>query len=435
MGLLSILNGKNRGPQASINLADPQFKADPFPFYARLRAEAPIKRVLLPTGEQAWFVTRYDDVVSVLKDERFVKDTANAFTPEEAARLPWFRRMFKSLKRNMLETDPPDHTRLRALVAKAFTPRLIEQMRGRIRRLTEHLLNKVQDRGRMDLIRDYALPLPSTIIAEMLGVPPADRYQFHRWSKAVIDAAASTWGLVKAVPNVMLFIRYLRKIIKNRRANPQEDLISALTRVEEAGETLGENEMLSMVFLLLVAGHETTVNLIGNGMLALLEYPRQLEMLRNDPALIKTAVEELLRFTCPVDTATERYAREDVTMDGITIRRGDMVFPVIASANRDERQFSNPDVLDITREPNKHLSFGIGTHFCLGAPLARLEAQIALGTLVRRMPDLRLAVSPTRLRWRSGLVLRGLESLPVKFGRTESFTHQSNSQSTTIANA
>ena len=417
MGLLSILNGKSQARREPVNLADPQFKADPFPYYARLRAEAPIKRVLLPTGEQVWFVTRYDDVVSVLKDERFAKDTANALTPQEAARQPWFRRMFRSLKRNMLETDPPDHTRLRALVAKAFTPRLIEQMRGRIRRLTEHLLDKVQSRGRMDLIRDYALPLPSTIIAEMLGVPPADRYQFHRWSKAVIEAGASTWGLVKAVPNVMLFIRYLRKIIKNRRANPQDDLISALTRVEEAGETLSENEMLSMVFLLLVAGHETTVNLIGNGMLALLEHPQQLEKLRRDPGLMKTAVEELLRFTCPVETATERYAREDVTMAGVTIRRGEMVFPVIASANRDERQFPDPDALDITREPNRHLSFGIGTHFCLGAPLARLEAQIALGTLLRRMPDLQLAVSPKVLRWRGGLVLRGLESLPVTFDK------------------
>ena len=419
MGLLSLLNGKSRAQRGSVNLASPEFKANPFPFYARLRAEAPVQRVLLPTGEWAWFVTRYDDVVAVLKDERFVKDTANAMTPQEAARLPWFRKMFKALQRNMLDVDPPDHSRLRALVAKAFTPRLIDQMRERIRDITEHLLDKVQDRGRMDLVRDYALPLPSTIIAEMLGVPAADRHLFHRWSKAVLSAAASTWNLVKAVPNVMIFMRYLRKIIKSRRAHPKDDLISALARVEEGGDTLSENELLAMIFLLLVAGHETTVHLIGSGMLALLQHRHQWDKLRSDPALIKPAVEELLRFASPAETATERFAREDVTMAGVTIARGDMVFAVLASANRDERQFPNPDVLDITREPNRHLAFGLGTHFCLGAPLARLEGQIALGTLLRRVPDVRLAVSPKMLRWRGGLVLRGLEALPVTFGITK----------------
>ncbi len=415
MGLMSLLSWKRRLPRPSVNLASSEFKADPFAFYARLRAEAPVYRMSLPTGEPAWLVTRYDDVVAVLKDERFVKDTANAMRPAQAARQPWFRKVFKSLKRNMLEVDPPDHTRLRALVAKAFTPRLIEQMRGRIQVLTEELLDKVQDRGGMDLIHDYALPLPSTIIAEMLGVPVADRHRFHRWSQSVLSAGASTWGLVKAVPNVLLFIRYLRKIIKNRRAEPQDDLISALARAEEAGDTLSENELLAMVFLLLVAGHETTVNLIGNGMLALLEHLDQMEILRLDPSLIKPAVEELLRYTSPVEMATERYAREDVTIAGMRIRRGDMVFPVLASANRDERQFPVPDVLDIKREPNKHLSFGLGTHFCLGAPLARLEGQIAINTLLRRFPELRLCVAPQMLRWRPGLVLRGLEALPVTF--------------------
>lgn len=426
MGLLALLTRRNRSPRALLNLAAPEFKANPFPFYARLRAEAPVKQVLLPTGETAWFVTRYDDVVAVLKDERFVKNPANAMTPQEVARLPWFRRMFKSLKRNMLEVDPPDHTRLRALVAKAFTPRLIEHMRGRIRCLTEHLLDKVEHRGRMDLIRNFALPLPSTVIAEMLGVPAADHHRFHRWSKAVISAAVSTWGLVKAIPSVLLFIRYLRQIIKKRRAEPQDDLISALAGAEEAGDTLSENELLAMIFLLLVAGHETTVNLIGNGMLAFLEHRDQWEKLRNDPALIKPAVEELLRYGSPVETATERYAREDVTIAGVTIPRGNMVFPVIASANRDERQFPDPDTLDITREPNKHVAFGLGTHFCLGAPLARLEGQIALDTLSRRLPDLQLAVPSRMLRWRGGLVLRGLEALPVTFGKplTKSFAER-----------
>ncbi len=420
MGIFSLLSGKRRPPlEDPVNLASPQFKANPHPFYARLRAEAPVHRMRLPTKESAWLLTRYDDVMTVLKDERFVKDTANALTPEEEARQPWFRRMFKPLKRNMLDLDPPDHTRLRALVHLAFTPRLIEQMRPRIGDLTEELLNKVQDRGRMDLIRDYALPLPTTIIAEMLGVPAEDRHKFHRWSNAII-AFNSMWQLWKAIPSVWAFMRYLRfNIIKKRRANPQGIWYSALARAEEAGDTLSEDELVAMVFLLLVAGHETTVNLIGSGTLALLEHPDQLEKLRSDPALLRPAVEELLRYTSPVELATERYAREDMRINGVTIPRGEMVFAVLASANRDERQFPHPDTLDITREPNRHLAFGLGTHFCLGAALARLEGQIALGTLLRRAADLRLAVPPSALRWRRGMLLRGLEALPMAFGKND----------------
>jgi cytochrome P450 PksS len=418
MSLIASLTGRGRpSPRDAVNIASPAFKANPYPYYARLRAEAPVHHTTLPTREMAWLVTRYDDVAAVLKDERFVKNTANALTPEQAARRPWFRKIFKPLQRNMLDLDPPDHTRLRALVSKAFIPRLVEQMRERIQRLTDDLLDAAQARGSVDLIHDFALPLPTTVIAEMLGVPVADRHKFHRWSNALLAAASSTWGMVKAVPNAWALMRYVRKIVKKRRADPQDDLVTALTRAEEAGDTLSEDELVAMVFLLLVAGHETTVNLIGNGTLALLEHPDQMDRLRNDPALIKPAVEELLRYTSPVDMATERYAREDVPVAGVTIPRGEMVFAVIASANRDERQFPNPDALDITREPNRHLSFGLGAHFCLGAPLARLEGQIAIGTLLRRVPDLRLTVAPDALRWRRGLVLRGLEALPVAFGR------------------
>jgi cytochrome P450 PksS len=399
------------------NLASAEFKANPYPFYARLRAEAPVHRVTLPTRETAWLITRYDDVVMVLKDERFVKDTTNALTPEQLAGQRWIRKVFKALKRNMLDLDAPDHPRLRALVQKAFTPRLIEQMRERVQRLTDALLDKVGDRSRMDLIRDYALPVPTTIIAEMLGLPTADRHRFHRWSNAVTSAAASTRRLFAAIPNAWALMRYIRKIIKQRQAHPQDDLVTALVRAEEAGDTLSAEELLAMIFLLLVAGHETTVNLIGSGTLALLMHPDQRERLQNDPALIKPAVEELLRYTSPVEMATERYTREDVAIAGVTIPRGEMVLAVLASANRDERQFPNPDALDLTREPNKHLAFGLGAHFCLGAPLARLEGQIAINTLLGRFPDLRLTGAPDRLRWRRGLLLRGLESLPVTFGK------------------
>jgi len=413
---ISLLTRKRPLPPSDpVNIASPAFKANPYPFYARLRDESPVCRMTLPTKETAWLITRYADVVMVLKDERFVKDTGNALTPEQVAGQRWFRKVFVSLRRNMLSLDPPDHNRLRALVQKAFTPRMVEQMRSRIEALTDGLLDAVQCQSRMDLIRDYALPLPTTIIAEMLGVPAKDRHRFHRWSNAIMSAASSTWGLVKAVPNALALMRYIRKIIQVRRADPGDDLVSALTQAEEAGDRLSEAELSSMILLLLVAGHETTVNLIGNGTLALLEHPDQLQKLRDDPALVKPAVEELLRYASPVEMATERYAREDVTVAGVTIPRGEMVLAVIASANRDERQFPHPNSLDITREPNKHLAFGLGTHFCLGAPLARLEGQIAISTLLRRAPELRLAASPDALRWRRGLLLRGLESLPVAF--------------------
>ena len=400
-------------PGGPINLASPAFKANPYPYYARLRDEAPVHRVILPTREPAWLVTRYDDVEALLKDERFAKDAANALTPRQRAEQKWVRKAFKALKTNMLDRDPPDHTRLRALVHKAFTPRRVEQMRDRVQALTDELLDAARSRGEVDLIRDYALPLPTTIIAEMLGVPAADRHKFHAWSNALVAAAASTWALWKAIPSALALMRYIRRIIRDRRAEPRDDLVTDLVRAEEAGDRLSEDELLAMIFLLLVAGHETTVNLIGNGTLALLEHPDQLARLRDDPALLKPAIEELLRYASPVEMSTERYAREDVTIAGATIPRGEMVYAVIASANRDGRQFPDPDALDLSREPNRHLSFGLGAHFCLGAPLARLEGQIAIGTLLRRAPGLRLAVAPDRLRWRGGLILRGLEALPV----------------------
>ncbi|HLW68051.1 MAG TPA: cytochrome P450 [Gemmataceae bacterium] len=419
MGILSLFSASRRSPQA-INLASPQFKASPYDYYAKLRAESPIVRTTLPTGEPGWLISRYDDAVAVLKDERFVKDRANALTPAQLAREPWFRKLFRSLNHQMLSKDPPDHTRLRALVSQAFTPRLIEQMRDRIQALADELLEPIQARGRLDLIHDFALPLPSIVIAEMLGVPAKDRHAFHRWSTALLGAAQTKRHLFYAVPNVLQFMRYLRKLIAKRRAEPRNDLVSAMIQAEEAGDRLNPEELRAMTMLLLVAGHETTVNLIGNGMLALMQHPDQMEKLRRDPGLIRLAVEELLRFTCPVDFATDRLARQDVSMGGLTIPRGELVFVILTSANRDERQFPNPDKLDITREPNRHLAFGLGPHFCLGAPLARLEGQLAINTLLRRLPNLRLPVKPSELRWRRGLLLRGLQALPVEFDPTPS---------------
>jgi cytochrome P450 len=404
-------------PIKNVDISSPAFKSNPYPFYAQLRDQAPAYRITLGDKRTAWLVTRYDDVVTVLKDDRFVKDKRTVLTREQMAREPWIPKMLQPIERNMLDADAPDHTRLRGLVHMAFTPRLVENMRERIQRLTDELIDAIETRGRMDLIRDYALPLPTTIIAEMLGVPDRERNKFHRWSNAIVSTVPSKWGLLKAIPSLIAFLRYIRRLVRTRRADPQDDLVSALVEAHEAGDRLSEDELLAMVSLLLIAGHETTVNLIGNGMLALLEHPRQLERLRAEPGLIKPAVEELLRYDGPLETATERYTRENVTIAGITIPRGEMVFAVLASANRDERQFDHADTLDLTRDPNRHLAFGQGVHFCLGAPLARLEGQIAINTLLRRIPDLRLAVPPQALRRRPGLVLHGLKSLPVAFSR------------------
>jgi cytochrome P450 len=404
---------KSPNEVATPDLASPQFKADPYPFYARLRAEAPVWRTTLPDKRAAWLVTRYQEVAGVLRDSTFAKDRLSAMNPEQLTKTPWIPGFLKPLERNMLDLDDPDHARLRALVSKAFTPRLIERLRGRVEALSEELLDVMERKGGAELVDDYALPIPATVIAELLGVLAEDRRTFHRWSSRLVSVSSSR-DMLRALPAALAFTRYLRKLIARRRAEPEDDLLTALVRAEEAGDQLSEDELLAMAFLLLVAGHETTVNLIASGTLALLEHPEQAEALRSDPSLTKPAVEELLRYTSPVELATERYAREDVEIAGTTIPQGELVLAVLGSANRDERHFEDPDTLDITRDPNRHLAFGRGgVHHCLGAPLARMEGQIAIGALLQRFPHARLAVAPETLRWRRGLFLRGLEKLPI----------------------
>jgi len=402
-------------PRDTPDLSSPRFKANPFPFYAQLRDEAPVFSMPFVGGQTAWLVTRYEDVSALLKDPRLSKDRLGNLSPKTRARLGWLLKTFEPFTHNMLDRDPPDHTRLRALVHKAFTPRLIEQLRSRIQTISDTLLDQMQRKDRLDLVADYALPLPVTVIAEMLGIPPSDQRKFTHWS----DQLVGNVNLVDAffsIPAALGFIRYLRKLIEYRRASPADDLISALIQAEEAGDKLTPTELLSMIFLLLVAGHETTVNLIASGTLALLQHPEQLEFLRQDVSRMPTAVEELLRYTSPVDIATERFALEDIPVAGTTLPRGALVFAGIGSANHDGHQFSNPDSLDLARSPNKHLALGLGIHYCLGAPLARLEGQIALQSLITRFPRLRLAKPPDTLKWRKGVVLRGLKKLPVATG-------------------
>jgi cytochrome P450 len=386
------------------DLASPRFKANPYPFYARLRAEAPVCRIKFLPRRPAWLVTRYDDVFAVLKDARFAKDWS--------ARLPWLPKSVKPVTRSMLNMDPPDHTRLRALVHKAFTPRLIERLSGRIQSVCDELLDAAPRNGPMELVGGYAFPLPLTIVAELLGIPQQDRLRLHSWSRAGVSAS-STIDFLRSLPTMWLSIRYFRKLFAQRRADPQDDLVTALVQAEEAGDKLNEDELLAMVILLLVAGYETTVNLIASGTLALLQNPEQRDRLQQNPALAESAIEELLRYTSPGDIATIRLTREEVTIASVTIPRGELVLAVLGSANRDASQFPEPDTLDLAREPNRHLAFGQGVHYCVGAPLARLEGQIALMTLFRRFPNLRLAGSPESLRWRKGLFFRGLDQLPV----------------------
>jgi cytochrome P450 len=388
------------------DLASPGFKANPHPFYARLRAEAPVYHVRLSAWLQAWLVTRYDDVVTVLKDPRFAKDFSTKF--------PWIPGFARPLFRNLLNLDPPDHTRLRSLVNKAFTAGVVDRLRDGIRSKCDELLDAGAAKGRMDLVQGLALPLPLAVVADMLGIPQQDRKKFDSWSQHVTTSTSGAIpDMLRAMPYMWLFVRYFRKLIALRRAEPRDDLVTALVATEEAGDKLSEEELIGLIYLILLAGYETTVNLISSGALALIQHPEQRELLQRDPSLAESAIEELLRYTSPVEVASPRLAREDVRLGSVTIPRGAVVFAVLGSANRDESQFPDPDRLDITRKPNKHLALGGGAHFCLGGPLARVEGQIALMTLFRRFPGLRLAGAPEALRWRRGLAFRGLAELPV----------------------
>ena len=394
----------------SFNPMAPEFVADPYPTYHRLRAEDPVHQS--PLG--FWVLTRYEDVVSTLRDPRLIKEPIAAFV---AARFG-LQAPPLGMGLSMLDRDPPDHTRLRGLVSKAFTPRVIEQMRSHIQQIVDGLLDRVQgDRG-MDLIEQFAYPLPVIVICEMLGVPVADHERFKGWGLDIargLDAIMLPPDSPVAERSVLArraLADYFRGLIAERRRAPRDDMLSGLIAAEEAGDKLSEDELLATCILLLVAGHETTVNLIGNGSLALLRHPDQLRRLREDPGLIVTAVEELLRFDGPVQR-TARIPSEDVTIGGKIIGKGEMVMPFIGAADRDPAQFPDPDRLDIGRTENRHIAFGWGIHFCIGAPLARVEGQIAINTLLRRMPRLTLATAEPQHR--QSLTLRGLTSLPVSF--------------------
>ncbi len=398
-----------------LSLSSQSFRTDPFPTYAALRRDDPVPVVQQPMTGKSWMITRYEDVASALKDPRFTTNMSrvrNAMSWMESPLLP---SAFRAMRSNMLSADDPAHRRLRDLVHKAFTPRMIETLGPRIQRITDDLLDRAGSRvNYVELIEDVALPLPLTVISEMLGIPEEDRARFRKWSNAMLEvSSAGALQVVGFVPIVYRMMRYFRQLIAQRRVQPQDDLISELVRAEQDGDRLTEDEMISTIFLLLLAGHETTVNLIASGMLALLEHPDQRACLRENLDLMDSAVEELLRYGSPVEHASPRVVTEDVELHGKLMPKGDFVWLALASANRDESVFPNPDQLDITRTPNKHLAFGLGIHYCLGAPLARLEGKIALRALVERFPQMQLAVPTSQLQWRNAISVRGLKSLPV----------------------
>jgi cytochrome P450 len=400
---------------SGFDLRDPAFLADPYPVFDRLRAAAPVWKA--PAGR--WLLTRYDDCSLLLRDRRFGKD----YTDPEALTRRFGPTALEEpavaeLSHMMLMRDPPDHTRLRGLVSKAFTARRIESLRPRVRAMAHRLIEAVLPAGRMDAIADLAFPLPVMVICDLLGIPDADRDRFMKGSVSggrLLDPAPPARAELDAAnASIQASGAYFEALFEKRRREPADDLITQLVQAEEAGDRLTTAELRANVNLLFAAGHETTVNLIGNGLLALLRRPDQWRILRDAPSLIPNAIEEILRFESPVQ-AVSRVLAEPVDIGGVTLGRKEIVVAVLGAGNRDPAVFEDPHRLDVTRKDPNPLSFGGGIHFCLGAQLARIEAAEVFGAVLSRLPDLRLA-EPERVQWRPSFALRGVTELPVVWG-------------------
>lgn len=407
-----------------VDLWSDEFRADPYPTYARLREEAPAYRVDGPLGLGIWMITRHEEARAALTDPRLAKHPRHA--PQQLLDLGLLTAEGEGpFGVNLLFTDPPDHTRLRKLVTRAFTRRRMEALRPRVQEITDALIGAMAQQEEADLIASVAFPLPITVICELLGVPAADRDDFREWTRATISSPFTEDGLALRLRARQSLQRYFADLVARKRsgidravaADDQPDLVSALIVAADEGERLSEQELQGMIQFLLVAGHETTVNLIGNGVLALLLHPDQLALLRARPDLLPSAVEELLRYDGPLERASARFATEDIEVGGVIIPAGSLVSVVLAAADRDPARTPDADRLDITRADHGHLAFGHGIHHCLGAPLARIEGEIAIGSLLRRFPDLVLARRPEELRRRPASpadTFRGLEALPLR---------------------
>ncbi len=395
---------------------------DPYPLFAAVRKLGAVHQVRLLDGHDAWLVARHEEARALLNDPRLSKDlqAALATSPEVVAEgLPG-----PEFARHMLVVDPPDHTRLRRLVSAAFSVRRIEGLRPRVQAIIDDLLDGIAAQGpdaRVDLVTSFAFPLPFTVICELLGVPEPDRSPFGKALGALSMPTATPAEYERAKAGSDAVVAMLTQLVETKQADPGDDLVSALINARDGDERLNQRELLSTILQLIIAGHDTTASLIGNGVVALLQHPDQLVTLRAHPDKIAAAVEELLRYDAPVPHATFRYATEPVEIAGVTIPAGAQVIIGLASSNRDADRYPDSETLDLDRADVRHLAFGHGIHFCLGAALARMEGQLALGSLVRRFPELRLAVAAGQLHWGhgDGLVLRGLAELPVIPGPTK----------------
>jgi cytochrome P450 len=389
---------------------------DPFPLFAAVRELGAVHAVTLADGHDAWLVVGYEEARIALNDPRLSKDMHAALATGSgvvAEGLPG-----PSFARHMLSVDPPDHSRLRRLVSAAFTPRRVEALRPRVQAVVDDLLDAVAAAGpdtRIDLVAAFAFPLPFTVICELLGVPEPDRADLGQGLIELLVPTSTAAEYARAKEASDAVVAMLEALVDAKQANPGDDLVSGLITARDGDERLSTQELLSTIFQLIVAGHDTTASLIGNGVVALLENPDQLDDLRSDPTKLAVAVEELLRYDAPVPHSTFRYAVAPMDLGGVTIPAGAQVIISLAAANRDRQQYADPDELDLARAESRHLAFGHGIHHCLGAPLARMEGQLAIGSLLRRFPNLRLAVAVDELHWGhgDGLVLRGLSELPV----------------------
>ncbi len=398
-----------------INLNNPDFIANRYEYYRWFREEAPVYKGKMSVI-RTYMVSRYDDCVMVLKDPRFVRNRTTATGGKNRMPIPMPKYM-ALMAQSMIIEDEPEHRRLRNLVHMAFTPRSLRKLEARIETLTHELLDKLEAQGTVDLKDAYALPIPVTVISEMVGVSSADIPKFRDSMKAVTAGGASPWNMARMVLwDMRKAIAFVRELVQKKRANPGDDILTELIQAEDEGQRLTEDELVSMVFLLIVAGYETTVHLITNSVSTLLEHPDQLERLRANPELMDSAIEEVMRYNGPIHSTKPCYAAEDVTLHGVTIPKGSTVMPLLGAANHDRAVFDNPDVFDISRTPNKHLGFGMGIHYCLGAPLARIEVKIALTNLLNRNPNLRLAMEPDALEKMRFPTMDSYKSLPVVLG-------------------
>ncbi|MBO0795228.1 MAG: cytochrome P450 [Ktedonobacteraceae bacterium] len=403
--------------EPQVDFTSPAFKKSPYEILATMRRQNPVAKISLPGDRSGWLVTRYKDVETLIRDPRLSINIRDVYPPEIIKAIFPFGEVSEALLHSMVFTnDPKTHSRLRNLVSSSFTPRYIETWQDRIQNITDEIINQLPEHGEMDLIREVSFPLPMTVISEMLGIPVEDRDKFRDWSNSYVDSLGNPAAAQAVMSDMADFQQYLFQLIETKRANPSEDLLSKLVHAEVEGDRLSRQELIGMTLLLVMAGNETTTTLISSAMLTLFQHPEQMAILKQNPALLKPAIEEFIRYQGPLLNLNDRWAVEDFEYKGQQIKKGEAVYLCVASANRDEERFQNGGSFDVQRpDLQRHVGFGLGMHYCLGAPLARLEGFIGLRTILQRLPEIRLAVPAEELTWRPSIITFALEKLPVRF--------------------